>query len=1173
MDPSRIYTKTSRGILDGNLKASALTREHARLLASIDGKADVSTLLEKNKRLSENRLAAIIDELVSGGFIRLISADSAEEELGFSSTIIVDEANTQAFFEAQAAVESQMRRAEDREALTQAQAREALLKEVSADIAAEAAELKRQDAASRAQSPTMPVKPQAAAVAKAPSHKPIQNKPPVGDKIVPHAAHAKTHHPVEKPLKPTPDAKQSSRAESAEIGRLEKESAAVAGRELEAKIRFEEEAQRHAEMEVRLREMESAKIQAQNEVQTLSKELDQARVAAELETRVKRRLEARAREEADTRARLEAEAQAKLEAEARLRAEAEAKALAEAEAKARAEAEAAAKLEAERKARIEAEERAQAEAEARAKAEAEAQARLAEEKRAAEEARIRGEEEARRQAAAEAAEKLEIERKARIEAEQRAHAEAAARAKAEVEAQARLEAEKRMAEEARIRAEEDARRQAAEQALRQAEAEARLETERKARLEAEEIARAEAQARLEAEVRAAEEVRMRAEEEARRQAEAEAEAKLEVERKARIEAERALAEAEAQAAREAEKRAAEEAQKRVSEEARRLAEVAAAQEKLQAEQQARAQAEALAQQQALELAQRQAEAEALAIAAAEEAVRQEVETQKRLVAEQEREAEVLRISEAAARALEEEREARAQAEMTAQSLAAERAQMEQAAKSREQERKRAREDANAKARAEMEEATHRAEEEKAREAREEARLREEAEARAQAAAKTANLPFLTTRKRKPFQFNKRLVKPIAATVLGLLVLLVALAHVVSFGFYIPKLEQRLTQSLGQRVAIQDLHFSSYPMPHWELGQITIGDGAGLRIAKANLFPTLSSWFSDAKSIQRAELEGMNFSENDFAAISAWRKQQAQAVPMQFEHLQLKDAKFSHPLLDVFSFNADMEMRHGRFAQAQIQSSDQRFNIKLLPLGETLRIELDAIKSVIPFEPRLPFASLKVLAEMHEQVLTLKTIDAQLLDGYASGAGEVSWSKAWNLKTDLELKQIDVKPTLGYFTHETKMTGTLEAKLRIVSQSNALEFLFAAPQVQATFRVKNGEYSGVDLVRAIQAQSRGGNIGGKTHFTDLTGYFQYTKGRYQYRQLKLLGGVVSAFGNLEIGPEHSLTGLLVGELQTKLAKQRMAFNLSGSLGTPALKLTSATPRSAAALQVPAEAEEQ
>jgi len=1142
MDLSRIYTKTSRGILDASLKARALTREHARLLALIDGKSTISDLLEKNKRLSGNHLAAMIDELAAGGFIRLINADAAEEELGFSSTIIVDEANTQAFFEAQAAAESQMRRAEDREAREQAEAREALFKEVSADIAAEAAELKRQDAqrrvAATAPAPAMP---------KAQPPKPAQNKAPV--------------------------AKQApSRAEKE---RLNKASAAEARRELEAKIQIEEKAQLNAEMEARLRASESAKAQAQNEVQSLSKALDQARVAAELENRVKRRLEARAREEAETRERLAAEAQAKLQAEAKLRAEAEAKALAEAEAKARAEAEAAAKLEAERKARIEAEERAQAEAAARAKAEAEAQARLEAERRAAEEARVRAEEEARRKAAeearrqveAEAAAKLEAERRARMEAEERARAEAAARAKAEAEAQALLEAEKRAAEAARIRA--------AEEAQRQAELAAKLEAERKARLEAEETAR------LEAEKRAAEEARQAAEA-ARRQAEAEAEAKLEAERRARKEAEQALAAAEAQARQEAEKRDAEAAQARAAAEAQRQAEEAAAQEKLLAEQQARAEAEqkaqaeaaaraeaeALAQQQARELAQRQAEAEALAIAAAEEAVRQEAEAAKRLLEEQERAAEVLRVSEAAARALEEERQARTQAEMTAQSLAEERAQMEQAAKEREQDRQRAREEANAKARAEMEEALRRAEEEKEREAREEARLREEAEARAQAAAKKANLPFLTERKRKPFRLDKKMGKSLAVAALALLVLGIALAHVLSFGFYIPKLEQQLTQSLGQRVAIRDLHFSSYPMPHWELDGVTVGDGAGLRIAQAKLFPTLAAWFSDTKVVQRAELEGLSFSESDFAALSEWRKRQLRTVPMQFEHLQLKDAKFAHPLLDVFTFNAGVDMRRGRFAQAQIQSSDQRFNIKLLPQGETLRIELDATKSVLPFEPRLPFDSLKLLAELQQDVLTLKTIDAQLLDGYASGTGEVGWRKGWNLKTDLELKQIAVEPGLARFTRETKVTGTLEAKLRIVTKADALEDLFAAPQVQATFRVKNGEYSGIDLVRAIQAQSRGGNIGGKTHFTDLSGYFQYAKGRYQYRQLKMQGGVVSASGNLEIGPEHKLSGNLLGDLQTKLAKQRLAFVLSGNLGAPVLKLGGATPRRTPAPQAPA-----
>lgn len=1122
MDPSRIYTKTSRGILDSSLKASALTREHGRLLALIDGKSSVSDLLEQNKRLSENRLAAIIDELVAGGFIRLLSAKSEQdEELGFSSTIIVDESNTQAFFEAQAAAENQMRRSEDRDARAKAEAREALLKEVSADIAAEAAALKLQDSQQRAQAATAP------AAAKPQPLKSVQGKP---------------LQPAEKTLKAAPAAMQAARAaeksaENAEKGRLEKEAAAVSRRELEAKIRTEEEAQRNADMEARLREMESAKIQAQNEVQTLSKALNQARVAAELENRVKRRLEARAREEAETRERLEAEA--------------------------------AAKLEAERKARIEAEEKAQAEAAARAKAEAEAQARLEAEKRAAEAARVRAEEEARRQSAeearrqaeAESEAKLEAERQARRAAEERARAEAEARAKAEAEAQALLEAEKRAAEEAR-RAEEEARRQA------------ELEAERRARNEAEE------KARLEAEKRAAEEARQAAEM-ARRQAEAEAEAKLEAERRARMEAEKALAEAEAQARQEAEKRAAEEALARAAAEARRQAEEAAVQERLLAEQKARAEAEqraqaeavaraeaeALAQQQARELAQRQAEAEALAAAAAEEAVRQEAEADKRKIEEQQRAAEVQRVGEAAARALEEERQARAKAEMTAQSLAQERAQMEQAAKARELDRQRAREEANAKARAEMEEALHRAEEEKECEAREEARLREEAEARAQAAAKAANLPFLTGRKRKPFRFDKKMAKTLAATVAALLVLGVALAHVLTFGFYIPTLERQLTQSLGQRVAIQDLHFSSYPMPHWDLDGVTIGDGAGLRIAKARLFPTLAAWFSDTKVVQRVEIEGLSLAENDFAALSAWRKRQLRSVPMQFEHLQLKDAKFSHPLLDVFNFNAAVDLRRGRFAQARIQSSDQRFNINLLPQGETLRIELDATKSVMPFEPRLPFDSLKVLAELREDVLMLNTIDAQLLDGYASGTGEVGWTKGWNLKTDLELKQIAVEPGLARFTRETKVTGTLEAKLRVVTEADALENFFAAPQVQATFRVKNGEYSGIDLVRAIQAQSRGGNIGGKTHFTDLSGYFQYAKGRYQYRQLKLQGGVVSASGNLEIDPEHKLSGNLLGDLQTKLAKQRMAFVFSGNLGAPVLKLAVPSPSTTPAPQAP------
>ena len=119
-----------------------------------------------------------------------------------------------------------------------------------------------------------------------------------------------------------------------------------------------------------------------------------------------------------------------------------------------------------------------------------------------------------------------------------------------------------------------------------------------------------------------------------------------------------------------------------------------------------------------------------------------------------------------------------------------------------------------------------------------------------------------------------------------------------------------------------------------------------------------------------------------------------------------------------------------------------------------------------------------------------------------------------------------------------------------------------PQVQATFLIKNGELMGLDIGRAIQAQTRGGSISGKTHFTDLSGFFQAVKGGYQYRQLKLQGGVISAFGVVDIDQSQNLSGNIVGDLQTQTTRQRQAFTLTGKMDAPALKLGGSVQRASA-----------
>ena len=998
-----------------------LTREHGRVLALIDGKSSLSDILQKSTRPSQNRLAAILDELVEIGFIRLLSENLAVDDLGFSSTIIVSDANTQAFFDAQADVERALRRAEDHKMHAKVSEQERLLKEVKTDIETETQALlqhheAKRSAQARAEQERKArdaAEAQARARAEEAAHKQAQAEAEARAKALEIEIHArkqaarkaqqeaeqraeieaqermeaekkKAREQAEKKAEAAARAREAAERKTHEAAeakaQLAKEAAESAQRALEAKVLAEEEAQHRAQMEAHLREMEDAKNQAEAEAHSLANALDEARIAAELETRVKRRMEARAREEIDARERVQAEAQAKIEQAERLRAEAAARALAE--------------------------------------------------------------EAARHQAELDAQAKLEAERKAREEAEKQARA----------------------ATEARVQAEETARLRAEMAARARAEEEARLEAERKAQAEAEALARAQAEA----------EARRQAEEETRRQAE--------------------------------------------------------------------------------ESARVHAEAEARAVAEAEEAIRLEAEAAKRQLEEQQRAEEARRAREVAEREAEAERQAWAAAEATAKALAEERAQREADTKSREEARRQAREEAEAQARAETEAALRRAEEEARYEEAEEARLRAEAETRAIAAAQGAQPLAFLVRRRKRTRFDKRWIKPIAMGTAALLLVALGIVHLISFNFYIPQLERQLSESLGQHVVVRDIRFAAFPAPHLELEGVTIGDTAAVRIAKAQLFPTFSSWFSDEKMMRRVALESVTLSEDSVGALPVWSRRQTQAVPINFEHLQVKDAKLAHRVFDLFAFDADMDMHRGRFVKAQMRSSDRHITLDFLPQGDALRIDLSAVHAVLPLGPQLQFDTLKLSALARGGNVITSDIEGQLYGGSLTGTAKMEWGKGWTFNADLGLRHVALDPSLPFFTRDVKIDGTLDAKVRLTAQAASLQALFAAPQVQATFHAKNGEFSGIDLARALQAPSHSGNVGGKTYFNELSGDLQLAKGRYQYRQIKLQGGAINATGYLAISPERALSGNLLGELHTRVTTIRTPFTFGGTPDSPTLKAT-------------------
>lgn len=540
MDKTTVFTKTAKGIAQVTKGSGSLSREPARVLKLVDGKATFGEIMTK-AGLDKPSLEKVMKELIRDGYARIFETRKVAETLA----------------------------EEDDFDFTAPGKLPGAGQKVVAAAALDISALARQ---------------QEALEAERKARENAQN-----------AARDKARQQAEARAKAEAEAKAKAEAEqrAMEQARRAKEASERAKAELEVKLR-EEEARRKAAAEQQARIAAEQKAKQEEEAKRLA-EL-KARVQAEANARARAELEAKVREEearkkalAEEIARQQAAAKAKEESEARqlaelrAKAEAEAKSLAEARARAEAEAQALAK------ARAEADVAAQKQAQEAVASEKELKARLKEEI----EARIRSE--------METLLRDELEEKTRAEMQAQIMAEARLAAKAELEERLREEREalQKAEMEVRIQAEQAARERADQEAKLRAEAEARAAAESAARLKAEEEARRlrEAEARARETAEAAEREKALAEEIAAREM-AEAAARLEKEKAeaaARLEREKA----EAAARLEAERRAKIEAQARASVEAeeaeRKQKELAA---RIESERRAREQAEARAREEA-----------------------------------------------------------------------------------------------------------------------------------------------------------------------------------------------------------------------------------------------------------------------------------------------------------------------------------------------------------------------------------------------------------------------------------------------------------------------------------------------------------------------------------------------------------------------------------------------
>ncbi len=1130
MDKSTIYSKTGKGVLEIKSRAGKLPKELFKLLTLIDGKSVVEDLLTRSK-LDQVEMNKALADLTAGGYIKEFSNTSSAQsgggqagggyvdDLDFTSSLAPGKSVYQ-----NAQTEWRQRETADRDKAEKEAKRKRQEEE----------DLKKQQAARRAREE--------------------------GERMAKVEAERKIKEAAAMKLRA--EGERKSKAEAADFSATQRDLTKIL--ELERKKLDEQSAKSAVEAE-RLAREEAERKARDDEARRRGEEVEQRKRKEEEERRRREEEERRKREEAERQRKAEEERKRKEDEERRRREEEERRKREEAERQRKAEEERKRKEE-ERRRREEEERRKREEAELQRKAEEERQRKEDEERKLREEVerklkeeeeRRRKEDEERRKREAEERQRREEElRKLREEEERkRREAEEAERKRKEEEERLRLEAEVarrlRREEEDRRRNEEDERRRREDEEMRGGDDVAREDEERRRaeeeRILAEDRRREDESIRQREDAdrrREEEESRSRDEEERRRREEVEAQRRENEDRMRREDEDRRRRENEANARaeeHEARKRAEEkEARKRAEEKesakvdlgrfdfsglpgtkgpapfdrsgARATdTQIAAEFEKQQEDLRRREQEE--------ERHQQQQEQARMAMERAEREEQARMEAERREIEDQERRERMERERQAR-----EDRERKRQEEKDARIR-----EQEEAKVQREHERQR--------------QELMKVENERRSREEELAKRRKEQEERDR---KRAEIDAL--KKQKGIKSPLDRLKPVVIGVAVLAAIVIGGVRLVPMSTYIPAIEKMATEHIGEPITIGSMHVSILSGFAINLENVNVGATQDVKIDKVMLTPEFGSVFSDVKMIRKLEVESAKVAEQVLPRLQKWQNTAAGHTRVQIDRVLIKSVILESQIALVPSFSADFRFApESTIQQALLSTNDGKLSVEIVPNGSQFDISVTASKGwVPPIGPKMEFTDLTLKAVANGNQIKVESFQALLYDGAAKGSAIVNWGGPWSVSGELTAERINLEELMAVFTSEAKSTGRLEARMRYALSSPALATLFDAAQIDTRFGIKKGDLDGVDLVRALQSGGRGVTQGGATRFDEISGTMSLKGGLYEYRNLRLSSGLLSATGGFEVSSGKDINGRVLVDLSSQAAQKRGSFNINGEL---------------------------
>ena len=224
---------------------------------------------------------------------------------------------------------------------------------------------------------------------------------------------------------------------------------------------------------------------------------------------------------------------------------------------------------------------------------------------------------------------------------------------------------------------------------------------------------------------------------------------------------------------------------------------------------------------------------------------------------------------------------------------------------------------------------------------------------------------------------------------------------------------------------------------------------------------------------------------------------------------------------------------------------------ITPKNDGFEVNIAANDWQPPLWPNLTFTELHAKAMATSGGMRISEIEGRLYSGKAKGSATIKWGDLWSAEGDLNIENILLAEAMPALTNDIELSGKLDAKTIYSMQSRDLGTLFDNPRIKASFNVRDGSIGNIDLARAIQPRAIE-TTGGKTLFASLSGSMTLDGKHYQYRQMKLAAGLLSASGEADIMPNKQLSGKTSVEMKLPSSTVHARLTLSGDLKQPVLR---------------------